>query len=101
MGVELRPSELGNSNWKYRYEFPTFVLTAVVMKNSIFSELTPCSQLKVNRHFVGTFLLKLQGRTISQARSHHEAGSKQTSGFLPGLFFDTEVGGDIFLRNVG
>jgi hypothetical protein len=30
------------------------VLTAVVMKSSIFWDITPCSLLKVNRHFGGT-----------------------------------------------
>jgi hypothetical protein len=30
------------------------VLTAVVMKNTIFWDITPCSPLKVNRRFGGT-----------------------------------------------
>jgi hypothetical protein len=51
------------------------VLTAVVMKGTIFWNITPCSPLKINRRFVG--------------------------GFLLGLFFDPEDGGDIFLRNGG
>jgi hypothetical protein len=45
--------------------------------------------------------LNLHGRRISKARNQREAGSKQSSGFLLGLFSDPEDGGDIFLRNVG
>jgi hypothetical protein len=36
------------------------VLTAVVMKSSIFWDITLCSPLKVNRHFGGTYRLHLQ-----------------------------------------
>jgi hypothetical protein len=45
------------------------VLTAVVMKSSMFWDKTPCSALKVKRRFGGTCRLHLQGRRISQARS--------------------------------
>jgi hypothetical protein len=52
------------------------VLTAVgVMKISVFSDLTPCSPLKVNRRFGRTCHLCLQGR--SQARNQRDAGRKQ------------------------
>jgi hypothetical protein len=44
------------------------VLTAVVMKSSIFWVITPCSPLKVNRRFEGTCPFYLQGRRISQRR---------------------------------
>jgi hypothetical protein len=50
------------------------VLTAVIMKSTIFWDVTPCSPLKVN-------LLH--------------------AGFLLGLFFDPEDRGDVILRNVG
>jgi hypothetical protein len=39
----------------------------------------PCSLLKVNRCFGGTSCSQLQGRRISQAKNHREAGSKQIS----------------------
>jgi hypothetical protein len=38
------------------------VLTAVVIKSTIFWGITPCSPLKVNRRFGGTYRLHLQSR---------------------------------------
>jgi hypothetical protein len=35
------------------------VLTAVVLNNTIFWDITPCSPLKVNRSFGGTYLLHI------------------------------------------
>jgi hypothetical protein len=49
------------------------VLTAVVMKSSMFWDITPCSQLKVNRRFTGTCHLHLQGRRKSRARYQRES----------------------------
>jgi hypothetical protein len=49
------------------------VLKAVVMKCSVFCDITPCSPLKVNRQFGGTCRLHLQGRRISRARKQHES----------------------------
>jgi Na+-transporting NADH:ubiquinone oxidoreductase subunit NqrF len=46
------------------------VLTAVVMKSSIFGDIRTCTPLKVNRHFGGPCRLQLQGR--SQARNYRE-----------------------------
>jgi hypothetical protein len=43
------------------------VLTAVVMKISVFWDITPCSPLKPNWHFGGTCRHQPQGRRISQA----------------------------------
>jgi hypothetical protein len=61
-------------------EIPTFygigsfivgfeVLTVVVMKNTIFWDITPCSPLKVNRRVGGTYRLDLQGQRINRARN--------------------------------
>jgi hypothetical protein len=44
-------------------------LTAAVMKSSVFWNITPCSQLKVNRGFGETCHLNLQGRRMSRARN--------------------------------
>jgi hypothetical protein len=67
----------------FNYLFVGFeVLRAVVMKISIFWDITPSSLLKVSRCFGGTCHLHLQDRRISQ------------------LFFDAEDGGDMLLRNV-
>jgi hypothetical protein len=38
------------------------VLTVVVMKSTIFWDITPVSPLSVNRRFEGTYRLHLQGR---------------------------------------
>jgi hypothetical protein len=40
--------------------------------SSIFWDITPCSPLKVNRRFGGTFRLHLQERKVSQYRNHRE-----------------------------
>jgi hypothetical protein len=45
----------------------------VVMKNILFWDITPCSPLKVNPLFGGTYRLHLQGRRISQARNQQVA----------------------------
>jgi hypothetical protein len=52
------------------------VLTAVVMKSSVFCAITPCSPFKGNRCFRGTCRPHLQGQRISQVRNQHEADSK-------------------------
>jgi hypothetical protein len=49
------------------------VLTAVVMKSTVLWDITPCSALKSNRRFRGTYGLHLQGRRISQARNQSES----------------------------
>jgi hypothetical protein len=69
-----------------RVEFE--VLIAVVIKTSIFWDITPCSPFKVNRHIGGIFRLHLQERRISEAKNQPEAGSKQSSG------------GDMFLQKL-
>jgi hypothetical protein len=76
------------------------VLTAVVMKSTIFWDITPWGPLKVYRRFGGTRHLHFQGRKISQAGNQLEAGSKQ-SWFLTWFILDPEDRGDISLRNVG
>jgi hypothetical protein len=49
------------------------VLTPVVMKSSIFLDITSCSPLKVNQCFGGTYCLHLRGRKISRARDQRES----------------------------
>jgi hypothetical protein len=58
------------------------VFTMVVMKNSVLWDISLCSLLKVNRHF--------REHITSACRLLH-------AGFLLGLFFDPEDGGDMFL----
>jgi hypothetical protein len=66
----------------------------ILKKSSVIWDITPWSPLKVNRRFGRTCSLYLQGRISSSCYLLH-------AGFLFGLIFDTEDGGDIFLRNVG
>jgi hypothetical protein len=70
--------------------------TTYSLKNTIFCDITPCSPLSVNRRFGGTYRLHLQGRKnkLRKLVIYFHAG------FLLNLFFFTEDGGDMFLRNV-
>jgi hypothetical protein len=43
------------------------------MNSTIFWDITPCSPLRVNRHFGGTYRLHLQGRKISRERHQRES----------------------------
>jgi hypothetical protein len=78
------------------------VLTVAVMSSTIFWDIMPYSPLKVNRRFRGAS----QNRNISQARNQRETRWKAEppllatcfhAGFLLGLFFNPEDGGDMFL----
>jgi hypothetical protein len=55
------------------------VLTAVVIKSSVFWDITSCNPLKFGQRFGGICRLHLQDRRISQVRNQHEACSKQSS----------------------
>jgi hypothetical protein len=48
------------------------VLTAVIMKRSIFWDITLCRLFKVDRYFGGICRLRLQRRIISQGRNQSE-----------------------------
>jgi hypothetical protein len=85
---------LGSSFYYVGFE----VLTAMIMKSSIFWNVTPSSPLKVNLHSGGTCHFHLQGRRISQARNQQSfACTCLHADFLLGLFFSSEGGGDMFL----
>jgi hypothetical protein len=49
------------------------------MKSSVFRNIMPCSQLKINRRLGATYRLHLQGPRINQDRNQHESSSKQSS----------------------
>jgi hypothetical protein len=49
------------------------VLTAVVIKNTLFWDIISCSLLKVSLYFRGTYGFHLQGQRISHARNQRES----------------------------
>jgi hypothetical protein len=77
------------------------VLTAVVMKSTIFLDITPCSPLKVKQRFRGKYRLYHQGRKTHWTRYQLLLDICFYSDILLGLFFVPEDEGDIFLRSVG
>jgi hypothetical protein len=58
----------------FRLGFAGF--TGVVLKSSIFWDITLYNPLRVNQRFGGTCCLLLQDWRVSKARNQHEAGSK-------------------------
>jgi hypothetical protein len=73
------------------------VLPAIVLKSSIFWDITPYGSLKGDRHFGGKLRLHFHGRRISQ---HKLFATFFHAGLLLGFLFDPEDG-YVFLRNVG
>jgi hypothetical protein len=59
-------------NPKLHYHVEIEVLTEVVMKSSVFWDITPYSSMNVNRRFRGTCCLLLQGWRVNQTRNQHE-----------------------------
>jgi hypothetical protein len=59
--------------YKVRDEVGFEVHTAVVVKSTIFWDITLHSPLSINQRFGGTYRLHLQGRKISWARNQHES----------------------------
>jgi hypothetical protein len=49
------------------------------MKSFPFQDIRPCSSVKANQRFGGTYRLHLQGRGERRVGNHHEADSKQSS----------------------
>jgi hypothetical protein len=67
----------------------------------IFCNITPCSWVKDNWRFGRLCRLYLQGWSVSQARSHHEASCCMLRGGLVfGLLVNPKGGYDMFYRNV-
>jgi hypothetical protein len=57
-----------------------------------------CNMLKCNRRFGAIYCLHLQGRRInSEETSKALLATCFHTGFLLGVFFDPEDGGDVFL----
>jgi hypothetical protein len=72
-------------------------LIEVVMKRSLFQDITLCSPLKINLRFGGTCHFHFQGPRIGQAKTRMTRAAVLSS-FLLGIFFDIEGGGGRFLR---
>jgi hypothetical protein len=70
---------------------PFKVFTAVVMKSTIFWDITPCSLLSVNRRFGGTYRLHLQGRrnTFFRVEEIRSRNHLLACWFLAGLISST------------
>jgi hypothetical protein len=64
------------------------------MTSSLFWDITPCSPVKINSCFGGTYRYHLQGRIVSQATNQGEAGKKQIF-ILISCWAYPEDGGDI------
>jgi hypothetical protein len=67
-----------NNKWNLEFE----VLTAIVMKSSLFWDIMPCYPLKFNRRFGRTCRHHLRGRRINQSRE--PAWSRQQVTWPPG-----------------
>jgi hypothetical protein len=52
------------------------VLTEVLMKSSVIQDVMPCSALKINQCFRGTYGSHLPCQRISQVRNQNEASSR-------------------------
>jgi hypothetical protein len=77
------------------------VLTAVLMKISIFWDITPCIPLQSQPTFRRNMSLLSSGPKNKPGKEPVELSTCFLSAFLLDLFTDPEDGGDIFLRNVG
>jgi hypothetical protein len=73
------------------------VPTSVAMKSTIFWDITPCSPLKVNRCFGGTYRPRLHGRRISRARNQQ----KQTEAWQSPKWEPELQNIEIFFQNYG
>jgi hypothetical protein len=76
------------------------VLTAVVMKSSIFWDIISCSSMKIKRSFGEARRLHLQGPRISHARNQKVLLVAFHAGFLLLLFFNPKDGNDMLLGNI-
>jgi hypothetical protein len=70
------------------------VLTAVVMKSSIFWDITPCRPLEVNRGYGGTCRLHLQGWRTIQERNHRGKQMVNSSILNTGVICSSEMSAD-------
>jgi hypothetical protein len=66
-----------------------------MLESSTFRDISPCSLVKVNRHFGETYQPCHHGRTV------RTASSILNNAFLLPLFLTLKDGGDMFLHNVG
>jgi hypothetical protein len=68
-------------------------------KSYIFWDTTPCNPMKFHRFFGEGYRLHLRGRRISQSRIQQQLCLPAAFTLVSCLFFNPEVGGNIFLRN--
>jgi hypothetical protein len=67
-------------------------VNVLIMKSSVFWDITPCISFKVKQHFRGLCHLHGQDQKTNQARNQQSSACNQLhSGFLLGLFSGPEI----------
>jgi hypothetical protein len=94
-----KPIVISYSEWSQKRPVGYEVLTVVVMNSSILWNIMPCSLLKVNRRFRGTWHLQLQGQRINKAINQHDSRALLATcfdvGFLLGYSSTLKTRGNI------
>jgi hypothetical protein len=76
------------------------VFYVITLSKIIFWDVTPCSSVKVHRHYGGIYCLHLQGRNVSHANNEPEKGGIRKSR-ASWLLLHPEDGSSAFFCNVG
>jgi hypothetical protein len=77
------------------------LLTAVIIKSSIFRDIELCTSLKISQCFGGKSLVPQERITVMRVASRAFAPYLFQAGFLLGLFFDIDSRSVMSLQNVG
>jgi hypothetical protein len=58
---------------KIKGAYKSKIYIILFLESTVFCDITPCSPLKFNQYFGGTYHLHLHGRRISRARNQRES----------------------------